>query len=99
MSQQPTKGVQGGQARKVLRGQVSKRLVHARAKETAAAPVVRAKPKAKVVNIGEYVEALILRGKSTEEVLMDVQKRFPEARTQKASVYWYRSKLHKEGKF
>lgn len=96
-NQQQTKGAH---TRKAHRGpaQVAQRLVPARAKEKAAAPTSRAKPKHKV-QIGEYVEALILRGKSTEEVLADVQKRFPEARTQKASVYWYRSKLHKEGKF
>ena len=48
--------------------------------------------------IGEYVVALLERGRSTDEVLKAVGKRFPDAATSRASVSWYRSQAKREGK-
>ena len=79
-------------------------------KQAARKPVVKTKaaPKATAkrtvaraprgTGIGSYCSELILRGKSTEEVLAAVHKKFPESHTTQSSVAWYRSKLHKEGK-
>lgn len=52
----------------------------------------------KPAGIGAYVSGLLLKGKSTEEILALVGKQFPQANTSAASVSWYRSKLHMEGK-
>lgn len=52
----------------------------------------------KPARVGAYVSGLLLKGKSTEEILALVGKQFPEAKTSRSSVAWYRSKLHSEGK-
>lgn len=52
----------------------------------------------KPAGVGAYVSGLLLKGKSTEEILALVGKQFPQANTSAASVSWYRSKLHTEGK-
>jgi hypothetical protein len=43
------------------------------------------------------VTGLLLKGKSTDDVLKAVDSRFPEAEISRASVAWYKSKLRKEG--
>lgn len=62
-----------------------------------------AKPtgKQKVLNpesIGGICCDLLLKGKSTEEILAAVLKKFPDASTSASSIAWYRNKLKKEGK-
>jgi hypothetical protein len=52
----------------------------------------------KPAGIGAYVTGLLMKGKSTDEVLKLVERQFPGAATSRASVSWYRSKLAKEGK-
>lgn len=47
--------------------------------------------------IGAFCEGLLLKGKSTEEVLAAVKEKFPAAKTGPASVAWYRNKLREEG--
>ena len=45
--------------------------------------------------IGEAAEAMLKRGLTNDEVLAEVRKLFPKARTSAASVAWYRSDLRK----
>lgn len=52
----------------------------------------------KPVGVGAYVSGLLLKGKSTDEVLKLVERQFPDSATTRASVAWYRSKLKSEGK-
>lgn len=52
----------------------------------------------KPVGVGAYVSGLLLKGKSTDEVLKLVERQFPDSATTRASVAWYRSKLKAEGK-
>jgi murein DD-endopeptidase MepM/ murein hydrolase activator NlpD len=48
--------------------------------------------------IGAYACEAILKGKSNEEVVAIVLKKFPDASTSASSVAWYRNKLKNEGK-
>ncbi len=48
--------------------------------------------------IGSEAESAILAGKTNQEALEQVLKKFPDARTTLASVAWYRAKLRREGK-
>lgn len=52
----------------------------------------------KPAGIGAYVAGLLLKGKSTEEILALVDAHFPGSHTSQGSVAWYRSKLHRQGK-
>lgn len=52
----------------------------------------------KGTGIGAFCTGLIEKGKSNEEVLEAVRKKFPEAATSASSVAWYRNKLKSEGK-
>lgn len=71
------------------------------AKKAKAAPKKKAAakkaPKAKAAKkpgVGARQVALILAGKTNEQVLAAVRKEFPGAATTAACVAWYRSKVH-----
>lgn len=49
------------------------------------------------LGIGAFCMDLIKAGKSNEDVLSAVAKKFPDAKTSAASVAWYRNKLKSEG--
>lgn len=53
---------------------------------------------AKTVKVGDFCKMLILDGHSTEVILNEVKRYYPKAKTSKACVNWYKSKLGKEGK-
>lgn len=55
-----------------------------------------AKPRGR--GIGAYACEMVLKGKSNEEVVEAVLKKFPDASTSASSVAWYRNKLKNEGK-
>jgi predicted DNA-binding transcriptional regulator AlpA len=44
------------------------------------------------------VRKLLVAKKSTEEILKEVKRQFPKARTSPSSVAWYRSELRGRGK-
>lgn len=50
-------------------------------------------PRERKDGVGMAAEAAILAGQSNEEALATVRARFPEAKTTKASINWYRNKL------
>ncbi len=54
-------------------------------------------PKAKVPTIGSVAVAAIKNGLNNEEVLKKIKAQFPEAKTQMASVNWYRNDLRSKG--
>lgn len=68
------------------------------AAEKAAKKAAPKKPGAKGQGIGAFCMELILKGKSNEDVLESVRKKFPDASTSASSVAWYRNKLKSEGK-
>ena len=47
-------------------------------------------------SIGELAKEGLVGGKTNEEVLADVLKRYPDASTSLKSIAWYRSRLRKE---
>ncbi len=47
--------------------------------------------------IGGVAEKAILAGKTNQEALDEVRKKFSDAATSLASVAWYRAKLRREG--
>lgn len=47
--------------------------------------------------IGGEAEKAIIAGKTNQEALDEVRKRFPDAETSLASVAWYRSRLRRKG--
>lgn len=57
-----------------------------------------AQPKKAGGGIGGLVCKLLVAGKETDDILKEVKKEFPKARTSAASVAWYRSKLREEDK-
>lgn len=72
----------------------------AKAKEAAKAKAA-AKPKkeggaARGSGIGAFCMDLIAKGKTNEEVLEAVKKKFPDAKTSTASIAWYRNKAKEE---
>lgn len=54
--------------------------------------------KSKGFGIGAFCEGLLLKGKTTEDILAAVKKEYPKAATKAASIAWYRNKLIVEGK-
>jgi hypothetical protein len=62
------------------------------------APKADGEAKPRGQGIGAFCQELILKGKSNEEVLEAVKKKFPTASTSASSVAWYRNKLKSEGK-
>lgn len=48
--------------------------------------------------IGAFCCELLVKKKSTEEVIEAVKKKFPGAKTSPASIAWYRARLREEGK-
>ncbi len=48
-------------------------------------------------NIGNYAKNMILQGKSTDTVIAQVQKKFPESQIKPGAVSWYRAALESEG--
>lgn len=48
-------------------------------------------------NIGNYAKNMILQGKSTEEVIANVLKKFPDSKINPVAVSYYRGRLEKEG--
>lgn len=48
-------------------------------------------------NVGELAEELLQEGLTDEDVLARILEEFPEARTSKRSVAWYRSKAREAG--
>lgn len=50
-------------------------------------------PRERKDGVGKLAEELILAGSTNEQVLAAIQAKFPEAKTTKASVNWYRNKL------
>jgi len=53
------------------------------------------KPKAK---IGDVARAAIMDGKTNEQALAEVLKKFPGANTKISSINWYRTELRNDGK-
>lgn len=49
------------------------------------------------MNIGQYSRDLILKGGTNDEILEQVLKTFPKAKTTKACIAWYKSDLRKKG--
>lgn len=68
------------------------------AAEKAAKKAAPKKSGAKGQGIGAFCMELIVKGKSNEDVLEQVRKKFPDASTSASSVAWYRNKLKSEGK-
>ena len=51
------------------------------------------------MSIGKFASNLILTtNKSNTEILAEVRKAFPEAKTTMACIAWYKSDLRKKGK-
>lgn len=48
--------------------------------------------------IGAFCKELILKKKSTDEIISAVKKKWPDASTTPASISWYRGALRAEGK-
>ena len=48
--------------------------------------------------IGEIAIAAIKAGKNNDEALAAVKKEYPNGRTSKASINWYRRKLRSQAK-
>lgn len=72
-------------------------------KKAAAVPAVKRRRRAtdlehKPAGIGAYVVELLLKGKSTEQILELVARQFPDAHTSRSSIAWYKSRLRAEGK-
>lgn len=59
------------------------------------APV--AKTEIKRSGVGAFVKAELLKGVTDEEILKAVAAKFPEAKTTKACVAWYRCQMKKAG--
>ena len=53
--------------------------------------------KVKAPGVGAVALGLLAKGLSNEEVLAEVKKQFPEAKTQMASINWYRNKARVDG--
>lgn len=51
------------------------------------------------MTIGQFSEECLLGGKNAQETLDLVKKVFPNSQTSLKCIYYYSSKLHKEGKF
>ena len=49
------------------------------------------------MNIGGVCKLLILKGKSDKEILEIVKGKFVGAKTSKASLAWYKTRLREEG--
>lgn len=49
------------------------------------------------MNIGGVCKLLILKGKTDAEILAIVKGRFAGAKTSKASLAWYKTRLREEG--
>lgn len=56
----------------------------------------KAKKGTKKMGVGAYAMECIMDGYSNEEVVEMVLEKFPSAKTSKASVAWYRSKMKKD---
>jgi hypothetical protein len=70
----------------------------AAAKSTAAAKPAAAKEKKEPKRgVGTAAKEAIRDGKTNDETLAIVQAEFPEAKTSKASINWYRNKLRTDG--
>jgi len=63
------------------------------AKKAAATEETGRKP-----GVGSLIIEGLLAGKAAEEILMDVNTKFPDAKTTKTNISWYKSKLKREGK-
>jgi len=48
--------------------------------------------------IGAFCSDLLLKNKTTEQILAAVKEKYPDAKTSPASIAWYRNKLREEGK-
>lgn len=52
---------------------------------------------AKRLGVGQRATELLIEGRSVDEVLAQILIEFPEAKTKKASISWYKSQLKKKG--
>lgn len=71
------------------------------AKKNGKAPAKKAGPKGerkpRAPGVGTLAKEMILAGKSTEQILAAVQKKFPDASTTEKGISFYRNALRKEG--
>lgn len=65
-------------------------------KEKNDAPAKRGRQKSEGPTIASVAIAAIKAGKDNKEVLAEVMKAFPEAKTKMASINWYRNKVREE---
>lgn len=66
--------------------------------EKKAKPAKEGAAKKPAGGIGGLISKMLVDKKGTEEILAEVKKQFPSAKTSAASVAWYRSQLRGEGK-
>jgi len=52
---------------------------------------------ARKLGVGQRATELLLEGKNVDDVLKTILAEFPEAKTTKASIQWYKSQLKKKG--
>ena len=60
----------------------------------------KAKPsatKTKKQGVGAFAMDLIRKNKTNDQILAEVKKQFPAAKTTVASIAWYRNKLRQDG--
>lgn len=96
VAESATKATKKTAAKKTsTKAEKAKKFPKAAAKEAKKAKV-SSKPRGQ--GIGAFCMDLILKGKSNDEVLAAVAKKFPDASTSASSVAWYRNKLKSEGK-
>ncbi len=52
----------------------------------------------KTMKIGDYAKQLLLEGgRTSDEVIKEVAKKFPKSKCDKKAVSWYRWKMQKDG--
>lgn len=65
-------------------------------KKQAAAPE-RAERKARAPGVGALTKELIMQGKTNDEVVAELMKKFPDKANSVSNVNWYRNKLRQDG--
>jgi hypothetical protein len=67
------------------------------AKKSAAKPAPATEAKARKPGVTQLIKDLILKGKDTEEICMEIADKFPASKAGSKEVSWCRSQLRKEG--
>jgi len=61
-------------------------------------PLRRSTDPKPAAGIGALVDGLLIKGKTTDQIVAAVHQRFPESNTSAKTVSWYRSKLRASGR-